>query len=149
MTAPEPVALDRPALFDTGAWTWVRDRRFPSLAPWFNAEVREGRVLMADPVALELVRLAPHEARAREVAARLAALHRLPMPASAWSDARALQLALAVDGDHRRVPPIDLLIASIAMAADVPLVHYDRDFARVAEVSALDHRWLVPDGALG
>lgn len=30
-TEIEPLTLDRPALFDTGAWTWVRDRRFPSL----------------------------------------------------------------------------------------------------------------------
>lgn len=148
MTPPEPVVLARPALFDTGAWTWVRDRRFPTLAPWFNAEVRAGRVLMADPVALELIRLAPNEARARGTAARLAALHRLAMPADAWSDARALQLALSGNGDHRRVPPIGLLIATVALAADVPLVHYDRDYVRIAGVSALDHRWLVPDGAL-
>jgi hypothetical protein len=35
--------LDRPALFDTGVWTWVRDRRFPELATWFNAGPGFGR----------------------------------------------------------------------------------------------------------
>jgi hypothetical protein len=30
----------------------------------------------------------------------------------------------------------------------VPLVHYDRDYERIARVSALQHHWLVPDGAL-
>jgi len=28
------------------------------------------------------------------------------------------------------------------------LVHYDRDYARIADVSDLEHRWFVPEGAL-
>jgi predicted nucleic acid-binding protein len=100
----EPVQLDSPALFDTGAWTWVRDRRFPELAAWFNAQVAAGLVLVCDLVVLELVRLTPNEARARAVAERLDAFEFVPMPAEAWTRARELQIALADDGDHRRVP---------------------------------------------
>ena len=48
-----PPALDRPALVDTGVWTWVRDRRFPHLADWFNHQVAAGRVLVCDLVILE------------------------------------------------------------------------------------------------
>jgi predicted nucleic acid-binding protein len=55
---------------------------------------------------------------------------------------------LAAKGDHRRVPPADLLIGCAAEAAQVPLVHYDRDYERIAGVSALAHCWLMPDGAL-
>ena len=57
--------LDRPALFDTGAWTWARDRRFPELTAWFNAAVEAGQVLVCDLVILELTRLALNEGRAR------------------------------------------------------------------------------------
>ena len=35
----EPVVRDQPALVDSGVWTWVRDRRFPGLAAWFNTQV--------------------------------------------------------------------------------------------------------------
>lgn len=140
--------LDRPALFDTGAWTWVRDRRFPELAAWFNAAVEAGLVLVCDLVILELTRLAPNERRAQELAGRLAAFEAIPMSTGIWSRAREVQLALATGGDHRRVPPADLLLAAAAEEADVALVHYDRDYERIAAVSELRPEWLVPDGAL-
>jgi predicted nucleic acid-binding protein len=140
--------LDRPALFDTGAWTWVRDRRFPELASWFNVAVEAGLVLVCDLVILELTRLAPNEHRAHEVADRLAAFQAIPMPNGLWTGARQTQLALAANGDHRRVPPTDLLLASAAEEAGVALVHYDRDYERIAAVSGLRHQWLVADGAL-
>lgn len=140
--------LERPALFDTGAWTWVRDHRFPELATWFNAVVEAGLVLVCDLVILELTRLAPNERRAREVADRLAAFEAIPMPAELWARARRTQLALAANGDHRRVPPADLLLASAAEEAGVVLVHYDRDYERIAGASGLRHKWLAPDGTL-
>jgi len=146
--APEPVRLERPALFDTGVWTWARDRRFPGLARWFNEQVATGRVLICELVVLELVRLAANESRARELAARLAAFESVPMPEGLWRRARELQLALAPEGDHRRVKAADLLLSAAAESAAVPLVHYDRDYARIAAAGELDQRWFVPDGAL-
>jgi predicted nucleic acid-binding protein len=144
----EPVLLDRPALFDTGVWTWARDRRFPELASWFNAQVANGLVLVCDVVVLELVRLTPNESRAHEVAERLGAFESVVMGAELGKRARELQSLLSANGDHRRVPPVDLLIGATAERADVPLVHYDRDYERLARVSALQHHWLVPDGTL-
>jgi hypothetical protein len=144
----QPAALPRSALVDTAVWTWARDRRFPALAEWFNTEVRSGRVLVCDLVVLELVRLAPNEQRARELATRLAAFEMVTMPQSLWSRAREVQLLMAASGDHRRVPPPDLLIAAAAELANVPLVHYDRDYARIATVTAQDHIWFVSDGTL-
>ncbi len=105
-------------------------------------------MLVCDLVILELIRLTPNEARAREVAARLDAFESIPMPAALWSRARKLQTLLAANGDHRRVPPVDLLIGCAAETAGVPLVHYDRDYERIAAVSKLEHRWLLPDGTL-
>jgi predicted nucleic acid-binding protein len=140
--------LDRPALFDTGAWTWARDPRFPELTAWFNAAVEAGLVLVCDLVILELTRLAPNEGRAREVSDRLAAFEAIPMRAGLWGRARETQLAMSATGDHRRVPSADLLLAAAAEEADVDLVHYDRDYERIAAVGALRQEWLVPDGTL-
>jgi predicted nucleic acid-binding protein len=148
-TEVEPAPLDSPALLDTGVWTWARDRRFPQLASWFNEHVAASRVLVCDLVILELVRLTPNQARAREVESRLAAFEPVPMPAALWARARELQISLAADGHHRRVPPVDLLIACAAETAGVPLVHYDRDYERIAALSGLVHRWLLPEGTLG
>ncbi len=126
----------------------MRDRRFPQLAEWFNAQARAGRVLICDVVALELVRLAPNEQRAHGIATQLDAFESVAMPGALWARARELQLLLAVGGDHRRVPPADLLIAAAAEAASVPVVHYDRDYERIGAVSALERLWLAPDGSL-
>jgi predicted nucleic acid-binding protein len=70
------------------------------------------------------------------------------MPAGIWPRARQTQLALAANGDHRRVPPVDLLLAAAAEGAGVELVHYDRDYERIAGVGELRQQWLVPDGTL-
>src|SRR3954447_14666071 len=100
MAELQPPQLGRPALFDTGVWTWVRDQRFPLLAEWFNAAVEAGLVLVCDLVVLELTRLAPNEQRAQDIADRLAAFEAVPMPAALWRRARETQLALAGCGDH-------------------------------------------------
>lgn len=70
------------------------------------------------------------------------------MPAGLWQRARETQIALAVDGDHRRVPPADLLLAATAEEAGAELIHYDRDYERIAAVSELQQGWLVPAGTL-
>ncbi len=70
------------------------------------------------------------------------------MSDSLWHQARETQLALAVNGDHRRVPPADLLLAATAIEAGAELIHYDRDYERIAAVSELRQGWLVPDGTL-
>jgi predicted nucleic acid-binding protein len=147
-TEIELISLDRPALFDTGVWTWVRDRRFPALAHWFNAQVAAHRVLVCDLTVLELIRLTPNESRAEDVAKRLDAFESVAMSTSLWARARELQTLLSSNGDHRRVPPSNLLIGAAAERASVPLVHYDRDYERIARVSGLQQHWFVPDGTL-
>jgi predicted nucleic acid-binding protein len=79
---------------------------------------------------------------------RLDAFESLTMPADLWTRARELQKLLTTNGDHRRVPPVDLLIGAAAEKADVPIVHYDHDYERIASVSELQHHWLAPDGSL-
>lgn len=140
--------LPAPALVDTGTWTWVRDRRHPYLADWFNREAAAGRVLVCDVVVLELVRMAPNQQRAEALNTTLSAFESVTMPPDVWADARRLQIALAATGDHRRVSPTDLLISCAAMRSGVSVLHYDHDYERIAAVSELQHRWLQPPGTL-
>jgi predicted nucleic acid-binding protein len=148
MTVDTPPPLPAPTLVDTGVWTWVRDRRRPDLATWFNREAASGRVLVCDLVIVELIRLAPNSQRAEDVAERLAAFASVPMPGSLWQRVRGLQRDLAAAGTHRGIPPADLLIAAAALEADVELLHYDRDYEAIGAISALRQRWLVKHGTL-
>lgn len=145
---PEPAPVGGPVLVDSAVWSWVRDRRFPHLADWFNAAVLDGHVLTCELIVIELTRATANAAQATLLGERLAPIARVAMPESLWPAAAQMQLALAAAGDHRRVPPADLLIAAAALAADVPVLHYDRDYERIAAVTDLQHQWFVPDGSL-
>jgi predicted nucleic acid-binding protein len=110
--------------------------------------VAAGRVLICDLIILELIRLTPNESRAREVTSRLDGFESVAMPVDLWVRARELQMLLSADADHRRIPPVDLLIGAAAERANVPIIHYDRDYERLAQVCAVQHHWFVPDGTL-
>ena len=148
MAALDVVDLPETHVADTGVWLWVRDRRFPELRPWFDDQVRAGRVAVCAPIALELVRGAPNPDAAAKSGERLGLLQHVRCGDEAWERAGELQLALARAGDHRRVPVIDLAIGAACELADTPLLHYDADFERIAAVGKLRHRWLAARGAL-
>lgn len=144
----QPLELEQPALFDTAVWSWVRDKRFPQLAEWFNTAVADGLVLISDPIAIELLRAMPNYEQAVELSESLDAFERLPISPITFSEARDIQLALAKAGQHRRIPAFDLVHATTAINSCVPLVHYDRDFDLLSAASGLDARWFVPPGSL-
>jgi len=105
-------------------------------------------VLVCDLVVLELVRVAQDEARALDIAGRLDAFASCLCWVPRGDEPARSNSQLASAGVHRRVPPADLLIAAAAEHAGVELLHYDRDYERIAGVTALRARWFVPDGAL-
>ncbi len=140
--------LARTHVADTGVWIWVRDRRFPQLRSWFDAQVREGRIAVCAPIVLELVRGAPNPDAAARSAGRLRILRHVPCGDEAWTRAGVLQLELSRSGEHRRTPVTDLVIAAACEIAGVPVLHHDADFERIAAVGTLEHRWLAPPGAL-
>lgn len=75
---------------------------------------------------------------------------------AAWPEARidqsVLHRALQVQGElaerglHRTVKLGDLMIAAAAEAADLVVLHYDRDFERIADVTDQAVEWVIPAG---
>ena len=61
---------------------------------------------------------------------------------------RALQVQgeLARGGQHRTVRLHDLLVAAIAERGNLVVLHYDRDFDRIADVTGQACEWVVPSG---
>lgn len=64
------------------------------------------------------------------------------------SKAAGNQHDLARRGQHRISIP-DLLIAAAAESAGLIVLHYDRDFELIAQVSDLAQEWVVPRGSAG
>ena len=67
----------------------------------------------------------------------------------------AEELALRAQGElavrgHHRLAPIDLMIAACAHEAGYGVLHYDRDYDRIAELTSLrfESVWVAPAGTL-
>lgn len=72
----------------------------------------------------------------------------LPTGDEHWQSALRAQRALAAQGRHRAVGMNDLLIATLAAAHDVLLIHYDSDFHIAADVISVRHQWVVDRGTV-
>ena len=63
---------------------------------------------------------------------------------------RSLDVAvlMANAGMHRHAKPMDLIIAAAAEAAGLTILHYDRDFDHIAQVTGQPTQWVAPPGSL-
>lgn len=137
-----------PELADTSAWVW--SRRAPQLRGDFDDRVVALEILTCEMVKLELLTEARngHEFdRRRE---QLDALPQRSMGQAEWLRALDVYGRLAQQGGahQRSVKHADLLIAAAAECAEVPVLHYDEDFDRIAAVTGQPTRWLAPRGSL-
>lgn len=69
----------------------------------------------------------------------------LPMNSAAERQVTASMVALAERGHHRRPVP-DILVSAVAWAHDAVLLHYDKDFDIIAEVTGQRAEWIVERG---
>jgi predicted nucleic acid-binding protein len=110
-----------------------------------KALATDGALHMTEIVALELL----YSARNRhDYDTRWDGLETLPwLHLTEDVSTRALQIQrqLARRGTHRRPIP-DLLVAATALEHGATVLHYDRDFDLIAEVTDLSSRWIIPPG---
>jgi predicted nucleic acid-binding protein len=72
----------------------------------------------------------------------------LPTNDEHWQAALAAQRQLARTGRHRSVGMADLLVATLADAHDVTLIHYNSDFEIASEAIGFRHQWVLNRGVL-
>jgi len=84
------------------------------------------------------------------IRSELDALRAAPMGERVWRRAADVFQQLAEGGPlhHRQVGIPDLLIAAAAELAELPVLHYDRDFELIAEVTGQPVRAIAPLGSL-
>ncbi|WP_306211907.1 PIN domain nuclease [Actinoplanes sp. RD1] len=69
-------------------------------------------------------------------------------PDRAFERLLEVQDTLADRGAHRSAGPVDLLLAAVAELQGLTVLHYDRDFATVAEVTGQPVKWIAEPGSV-
>lgn len=101
-------------------------------------------------VRLELLWSARDAAHLARIRSWLDALRDAPMGDRVWRRATDVLELLAERGPlhHREVGLPDLLIAAAAELAELPVLHYDRDFEIIAAVTGQPVEAIAPLGSL-
>jgi predicted nucleic acid-binding protein len=133
-------------LADTSAW-WRSGARADIAQEWF-ALLEDDAIAICIPIELELLWSARSPTEYAEQREELSGLVRLPIDHRVEQRARETQAALAVRSQHRGPTPVDLLIAAVADANDATLLHYDRHFDVISEVTGQAAEWLAQRGTL-
>jgi len=118
----------------------------PRVAAMFAPLAAEGRVAVCAPVAFELGFAARSPDDYQTLADRLLSFPSLPTTDADHRRALEVQAALASESAHRALSLVDALVAAIAEARDLVVLHYDADFELVARITGQDQEWVVPRG---
>lgn len=133
-------------LFDRSVWAW---RGSPRVSSWFGASLIDGQLAICEMVALELLSGAPNRKWYDQTRELLTSVPWVHTGSAEWRRAlevhQLLEQHLGTTG-RRGVTHTDLLIAAAAEVHGLPLVHYDRDFDAIAQVTGQPMQWAAPRG---
>jgi predicted nucleic acid-binding protein len=138
-------------LADTSAWLLSRRRDAPDpLRKSFAGLITAGRIAIAGPVRWELLHNARNGTEYRALREDLAALDRAPFDDADWERALDICQGLAEKGGslHRAPSMPDAMIAVAAERAGLTVLHYDKDFDLIADVTGQPCEWIAPKGSL-
>jgi predicted nucleic acid-binding protein len=135
-------------LADTSAWS--NRTRDPDVQAAFRRSVARGEIATCDMVKLELLVSAHDAAELGAIRDELDELRLCGIGARVWRRAMDVLHALAEHGPlhHRQVGIPDLLIAAAAEDAELSVLHYDRHFELIAEITGQPVRAIAPLGSL-
>jgi predicted nucleic acid-binding protein len=119
----------------------------PSVAERLRPLLEEGLIATCAIVDLEVLYSARSLPDYEQVLEERRSLYTAPVTPEVMATAIDLQHALARRGQHR-LPIPDLVISAAAKHAGLVVLHYDADFARIADIGGASHEWVVPQGSL-
>jgi predicted nucleic acid-binding protein len=135
-------------LADTSAWT--AKQRDVSVSEAFDRALIEGSIATCDVVRFEILNATRDKRSFVSARENLEALRDIPIGDRVWRRALDVFELFARQGPlhHRRVRWPDLLVAAAAERAEVPVLHYDRHFELIAELTGQPVRAIAPLGTL-
>jgi predicted nucleic acid-binding protein len=143
-------AVTAELLLDNSAWARLDTAALPeSRTEGIATLLEQGRLATSLPFLLEAGYSARSGRDHNELLDELAALPMIRIDERTESRALDAQRQLARAG-HHRLPPVDLIIASLADTNGLGILHYDNDYDLIAERTDLSFRsvWLATRGSL-
>jgi len=128
-------------LLDTSALTRLSR---PAVANVLVPLIGGGRAALCAPVAFELGYSARTAADHGAVMAEIDAFEQAPVTDADHWRAIEVQGRLAERAQHRAVSLVDALVAAVAEARGLTVLHYDADFELITEVTGQPTEWVVP-----
>ena len=131
-------------LVDTSVWT---RRRKPPVAERLISLLDAGRVATCAILDLEHMRQVQSAAAIEALVDTRASLHWLATPDEVWDRILEVQGELSSTGRRTAVKIPDLILAAVAERHRAAVLHYDKDFDTIAEITGQPAEWVVPAGA--
>ncbi len=132
-------------IVDTTVWIdFFADRPEPHVAELQRSLERDEDLCVCGVILAEVLQGIRSDAHYRKTRDYFEALIVFPMRRMTFVRAADLYRSLRKKGITIR-KPVDCMIASVAIEYDVPLLHHDRDFERIAKNSKL--RIMIPEKA--
>jgi predicted nucleic acid-binding protein len=138
-------------LADTSAWAHGRRPNAPeALRESFGRRLVTGQIATCGPVVWELLHSASNGKEYKALREDLAALDQAPFEDADWERALDICQTLAEKGGslHRAPSMPDAMIAVAAERAGLVVLHYDKDFDLIADVTGQPCEWIAPRGTL-
>ena len=118
----------------------------PVVVARFAPLAAAARVAICAPVAFEVGYSARNHADYVALTDGLASFPSLAVTDADHRRSVDVQASLAARGEHRALSLVDALVAAVAEARDLTVLHYDRDFELVAQITGQLQEWIVPRG---
>jgi predicted nucleic acid-binding protein len=128
-------------LADTSVWARVRQ---PAILSVMNEYVERGLIGTCPVIHLEILFSARTGAEHTHFRRQREAFEYFPLTDEIARRAVEVQGLLAQRARHRAVSIPDLLVAATAERFSLTVLHYDRDYERIAEITGQPTEWIVP-----
>jgi predicted nucleic acid-binding protein len=119
----------------------------PTVSAAFGPRAAAGHIGVCAPVCFELGYSARNHDDYLALTQRLTAFSTLPVTTADHDRALEVQRALAGRGQHRALSLVDALVAAVAEARSLTVLHYDFDFETVCKLTGQSHEWVVARGS--
>jgi predicted nucleic acid-binding protein len=135
-----------PLVIDTSAWARVGD---PAVRGSWREALFEGRLRLSPAARLEVLLTARDAETFAALTEELSIIRPAPLtPAVLRSAEEAMGTLTRRSAGAQRLPIVDYLVAAAAQELGAAVLHYDRDYDRLAEVMEFESVWLAPAGTL-